>query len=152
MEQEQQQQQQHPAALQLSRYMQLLQLPIAPQLTSPAAAANSLALPDLASPPPAAAAVASAAAGDTLSSSSGPGGLPASYSQLPPLPTNFPPLPKLQQPKIYQEVLPNGLRVSLLEDREVPLIRGTLLMPGGQVRVVCDICSMRSGVPSHQSG
>jgi hypothetical protein len=35
-------------------------------------------------------------------------------------------------------VLPNGLRVSLLEDREVPLIRGTLLMPGGQVRIAYD--------------
>jgi hypothetical protein len=122
--------------------MQLLQLPTAPQLSSAAAAATTgLTQSDVASQP----AAATAAAGDPLSSSSGPGGLPASYSQLPPLPTNFPPLPKLQQPKIYQEVLPNGLRVSLLEDREVPLIRGTLLMPGGQVRV-CLILSVTGSV------
>jgi hypothetical protein len=82
-----------------------------------------------------AAALAAATAGDPLSNTSGPNGLPAVYGELLPLPSTFPDLPKLQQPKIYQEVLPNGLRVSLLEDREVPLIRGSLLMSGGQVRV-----------------
>jgi hypothetical protein len=121
------QQQQEFAGQQLSRSLHLLQLLPAPQLIS---------LDESTSPPLAAAAAAAAAtaADDLLSNSSGPGGLPAVYSQLPPLPTSFPELPKLQQPKIYQEVLPNGLRVSLLEDREVPLIRGSLLMPGGQVR------------------
>jgi hypothetical protein len=31
-----------------------------------------------------------------------------------------------------QVSLPNGLQVYLLEDHEVPLIKGTLLMAGGQ--------------------
>lgn len=34
-----------------------------------------------------------------------------------------------------KQVLPNGLKVFLLEDPEVPLIRGALLMTGGQVDV-----------------
>lgn len=130
------QQQQHPAAQQLMhRHMQLLQLPSAPCLTAPDAAAK---------PPAASLAAAEAAELDPLSSTSGPGGLPAVYGQLPPLPSSFPDLPKQQQPLLYQEVLPNGLRVTLLEDREVPLIRGSLLMPGGQVstcyRSVVDQC------------
>eukprot|EP00878_Enallax_costatus_P020157 GHUV01021290.1.p1 GENE.GHUV01021290.1~~GHUV01021290.1.p1 ORF type:complete len:277 (+),score=71.85 GHUV01021290.1:449-1279(+) len=55
------------------------------------------------------------------------------YSSLPPIPQTFPELPKLKQPQIYQEVLPNGLKVFLLEDKEVPLTRGSILMEGGQV-------------------
>ncbi|KAF6251715.1 Metalloenzyme, LuxS/M16 peptidase-like protein [Scenedesmus sp. NREL 46B-D3] len=121
-------QQQQSAALELYHHLQLLQLPSAPQLLSPPAA--ELPLSDPASPAPAATAAAN---GEPSGSTSGPGDVPATSSQLPPLPTDFPPLPKLQQPKIYQEVLLNGLRVSLLEDREVPLITGSLLMPGGQV-------------------
>lgn len=53
-------------------------------------------------------------------------------ARLPPLPSEFPPLPELQLPQYTLAELPNGLRVFLLEDHEVPLVRGTLLMRGGQ--------------------
>jgi len=49
-----------------------------------------------------------------------------------PLPKDFPPLPPLKLPKMDQITLKNGLRVILLEDREAPLVRGTLFMRGGQ--------------------
>ncbi|EFJ50946.1 hypothetical protein VOLCADRAFT_103741 [Volvox carteri f. nagariensis] len=51
---------------------------------------------------------------------------------LPPLPTEFPPLPELQLPSYTTAKLRNGLRVFLLRDEEVPLVRATLLMRGGQ--------------------
>ncbi len=51
---------------------------------------------------------------------------------LPPLPKDFPPLPPLKLPKMNRITLKNGLRVILLEDREAPLVRGTLFMRGGQ--------------------
>jgi hypothetical protein len=35
------------------------------------------------------------------------------------------------------QVLPNGLRVFVLQDKEVPLIQGSLLMAGGQVTLEC---------------
>ncbi len=35
-------------------------------------------------------------------------------------------------PRLPQEVLPNGLKLFLLVDKEVPLVRGTLLMRGGR--------------------
>ncbi|KAF8071282.1 zinc protease-like protein [Scenedesmus sp. PABB004] len=63
---------------------------------------------------------------------SGPGGLPAIYRRLPPLPATFPPLPRLAQPAIVSRALANGLKVFLVVDREVPLTRGSLLIPGGQ--------------------
>ena len=51
--------------------------------------------------------------------------------RLPPLPSQFQPLPPLPQPA-YQELrLRNGLRVYLVEDHEVPAVRGSLLMRGG---------------------
>lgn len=49
-----------------------------------------------------------------------------------PLPTRFPPLPKLALPPYSVTTLPNGLRLFLLEDHEVPLVRGSLLMRGGE--------------------
>jgi zinc protease len=53
-------------------------------------------------------------------------------ARLPPLPTEFPPLPPLALPKYQQVTLKNGLRVFLLEDHELPVVRGSLLMRGGQ--------------------
>ena len=46
---------------------------------------------------------------------------------LPPLPSSFPPLPPLALPKYKQLTLSNGLRVFLLEDHELPVVRGELL-------------------------
>ncbi len=57
---------------------------------------------------------------------------PDVLDSLPPLPTTFPPLPPLKLPKMDRITLKNGLRVILLEDREAPLVRGTLFMRGGQ--------------------
>ncbi|KAK9863705.1 hypothetical protein WJX84_002328 [Apatococcus fuscideae] len=51
---------------------------------------------------------------------------------LPPLPKDFPPLPNLSLPDTKQVMLPNGLRIFMLEDHEVPVVHGTLLMRGGQ--------------------
>eukprot|EP00879_Flechtneria_rotunda_P031374 GHRR01034267.1.p2 GENE.GHRR01034267.1~~GHRR01034267.1.p2 ORF type:complete len:256 (+),score=91.31 GHRR01034267.1:1329-2096(+) len=74
----------------------------------------------------------------------GSAGLPDVYRRLSPLPTSFPELPKLQEPKIFEEVLPNGLQVFLLEDREVPLTRGSLLVAGGQVSSPADKVGLAS--------
>ncbi|GAB4817295.1 hypothetical protein N2152v2_004341 [Parachlorella kessleri] len=52
--------------------------------------------------------------------------------RLPAPPAEFPPLPPLSMPKYQELVLPNGLRLFLMEDHEVPLVRGSLLMKGGQ--------------------
>ncbi|NJM45534.1 MAG: insulinase family protein [Alkalinema sp. RU_4_3] len=43
----------------------------------------------------------------------------------------FPPLAEVKVPKYDRFVLPNGLIVYLMEDRDLPLISGTLLMHGG---------------------
>ncbi|GMH42121.1 hypothetical protein BSKO_10040 [Bryopsis sp. KO-2023] len=43
----------------------------------------------------------------------------------------FPPLPDLQLPKYEQFVLKNGMKVFLLEDKEVPTVRGKIIMKGG---------------------
>lgn len=51
--------------------------------------------------------------------------------ELPPLPTVFPPLPGLKAPDIEEAVLSNGLRLFLVEDHEVPIVRASLLMRGG---------------------
>lgn len=51
---------------------------------------------------------------------------------LPPLPTEFPPLPEIKLPLIEQVTLSNGLRVFFAEDHELPLVKGTLFMRGGQ--------------------
>ncbi|KAG1669591.1 hypothetical protein FOA52_006364 [Chlamydomonas sp. UWO 241] len=51
---------------------------------------------------------------------------------LPPIPREFAQLREVAQPAFYEETLPNGLRVLLLEDHEVPLVRGTLMMRGGK--------------------
>ena len=41
-------------------------------------------------------------------------------------------VPPHVSPLLSKAVLPNGLRVFLLEDHEVPLVRGTLVMRGGR--------------------
>ncbi|CAI5464826.1 unnamed protein product [Closterium sp. Yama58-4] len=55
----------------------------------------------------------------------------ASTRHLPPIPTAFPPLPDPALPPYEQLVLPNGLRVFLLEDHELGLVGGQLLVKGG---------------------
>ncbi|CAI5490721.1 unnamed protein product [Closterium sp. Naga37s-1] len=55
----------------------------------------------------------------------------ASTRHLPPIPTTFPPLPDPALPPYEQFVLPNGLRVFLLEDHELGLVGGQLLVKGG---------------------
>ncbi|KAL4448464.1 hypothetical protein ABPG75_005683 [Micractinium tetrahymenae] len=55
----------------------------------------------------------------------------AVVARLPPLPTEFPQLPPLALPQYKQVTLKNGLRVFLLEDHELPVVRGSLLMRGG---------------------
>ncbi|CAL5221100.1 g3232 [Coccomyxa viridis] len=52
-------------------------------------------------------------------------------AQLPPIPTEFPELGDLQLPSIEKAVLSNGLRVFLVEDHDVPLVKTTLLFRGG---------------------
>ncbi|CAK0782146.1 hypothetical protein CVIRNUC_005584 [Coccomyxa viridis] len=52
-------------------------------------------------------------------------------SQLPPIPTEFPELEDLQLPSIEKAVLSNGLRVFLVEDHDVPLVKASLLFRGG---------------------
>lgn len=54
-----------------------------------------------------------------------------SSSQLPPLPTSFPLLPDIIVQAPQEVKLDNGLRVFLLEDHEVPLVKATLLIKGG---------------------
>jgi len=45
----------------------------------------------------------------------------------------FPPLKKLEIPDIEQVTLPNGMRLYLLEDRELPLVRGLALVRTGNL-------------------
>ncbi|KAG2498991.1 hypothetical protein HYH03_003177 [Edaphochlamys debaryana] len=69
---------------------------------------------------------------------------PEALSTLPPLPTEFPPLPQLTLPKYTQTTLRNGLRVFLLRDDEVPLVRASLLMRGGQYASLPDKLGLAS--------
>lgn len=124
---------------------------LAKALAAAAASAVLTAAPVL--PAPAAAAAAAAVTAATASSASGtsssatsapladrlldPARLEAVYRSLPP-PLPAAPLADatdadaLPAPDIRRATLPNGLRVLLLEDREVPLVRGGLLLAGGQ--------------------
>jgi zinc protease len=45
----------------------------------------------------------------------------------------FPPLRPVQMPKVDSVTLPNGLRVYLLEDRELPMVNGTALVHTGML-------------------
>lgn len=51
--------------------------------------------------------------------------------ELPPIPTQFPTLKDLTLPNYQKVVLPNGLRVFLLEDHELGLVGGEILVKGG---------------------
>ncbi|KAH8963611.1 hypothetical protein BDL97_04G022700 [Sphagnum fallax] len=52
-------------------------------------------------------------------------------AELPPIPSSFPPLPDVTLPAYEKMVLQNGLRVFLLEDHELGLVGGQLIVRGG---------------------
>src|ERR1019366_4345244 len=52
--------------------------------------------------------------------------VPASYKDL-----KYPTLRQIQLPKIEESTLPNGMKVYLLENHELPIIRGTALIRTG---------------------
>src|SRR5262249_10615416 len=54
--------------------------------------------------------------------------MPPSYTDL-----KFPPLRELKLPKIDETTLPNGMRVYLLEDHNLPTVRGTALVRTGNL-------------------
>ena len=54
--------------------------------------------------------------------------IPPSYKDL-----KFPPLPEVQLPKITEFTLPDGMRVYLLEDHNLPTVRGTALIRTGNL-------------------
>ncbi|GLI58631.1 hypothetical protein VaNZ11_000366 [Volvox africanus] len=111
-----------------------------PPLSTAAAAAALGSLQQQMAPVPAAESSAGAASGALTSNTplAGPGAptirftSPDILDKLPPFPTEFPPLPELKLPQYTTAKLRNGLRVFLLRDDEVPLVRATLLMRGGQ--------------------
>lgn len=53
---------------------------------------------------------------------------PASYKYL-----KYPPLRQIQIPKVDESTLPNGLRIYLLENHELPLVRGLALVRTGNL-------------------
>ena len=53
---------------------------------------------------------------------------PASWKDL-----KFPPLKDVQIPKVDETTLPNGMKIYLLENHELPLIRGTALVRTGNL-------------------
>jgi len=67
--------------------------------------------------------------------------LPLSQTALP-IPTEFPPLPEVQLPAYTTHVLPNGLRVFLLEDHEL----GACAQPSVFAMSQCRRCA---GTPCH---
>lgn len=60
-----------------------------------------------------------------------------SYSQTVPPPSykdlKFPPLKEIQIPKVEESTLPNGLKIYLLENHELPLVRGLALIRTGNL-------------------
>jgi zinc protease len=54
--------------------------------------------------------------------------IPPSYKAL-----KFPPLKEIQIPKVEESTLPNGLKIYLLENHELPLIRGLALVRTGNL-------------------
>ena len=54
--------------------------------------------------------------------------VPASWKDL-----KFPPLKEIQLPKIEETTLPNGMKVYLLENHELPLVSGTALIRTGNL-------------------
>ncbi|HEX4274762.1 MAG TPA: pitrilysin family protein [Bryobacteraceae bacterium] len=53
---------------------------------------------------------------------------PASYKDL-----KYPPLKEIQIPKVAESTLPNGLKIYLLENHELPLVRGLALVRTGNL-------------------
>ncbi|GFR43894.1 hypothetical protein Agub_g5024, partial [Astrephomene gubernaculifera] len=116
--------------------------PLLAATTTPASAATAAALqpPSDASLTPLTTSIAPASSPASISAPSTSSPIPTSLRftgpealhLLPPLPTSFPPLPDLKLPQYTMTTLPNGLRIFLLPDPEVPLVRATLLMRGGQ--------------------
>ncbi len=45
----------------------------------------------------------------------------------------FPPLRQIEIPKIEETTLPNGMKIYLLENHELPLVRGTALIRTGNL-------------------
>ena len=80
---------------------------------------------------------------------------PASYKDL-----KFPPLKEIKIPKIDETTLPNGLKIYLLENHELPTIRGTALIRTGNLFDPADKVGlanltgelMRSGGTAAKSG
>jgi zinc protease len=80
---------------------------------------------------------------------------PASWKDL-----KFPPLKEIQLPKIEETTLANGMKVYLLEDHELPLVRGSALIRTGNLFDPADKVGLasvtgetiRSGGTSKQSG
>lgn len=54
--------------------------------------------------------------------------IPSSYKDL-----KFPPLKQVQIPKVEESTLPNGLKIYLLENHELPLVRGLALVRTGNL-------------------
>src|SRR5579863_5235467 len=54
--------------------------------------------------------------------------IPPSYKDL-----KYPPLREIQIPKVDESTLPNGLKIYLLENHELPLIRGLALVRTGNL-------------------
>lgn len=109
---------------------QALQSPQAPAWQRAAAGALAAALSLQAAAAPS---LAAAAAAEAAAAAAEPAAAAAAPARQPPrLPTAFPPLPPLRLPAYQTATLPSGLRVFLLEDHEVPLVSGTLVMRGGQ--------------------
>jgi zinc protease len=80
---------------------------------------------------------------------------PASWKDL-----KFPPLPEIKLPKIEETTLPNGMKVYLLENHELPLVRGSALIrtgnlfdPAGKVGLASVTGeTMRSGGTTNMTG
>ena len=75
-----------------------------------------------------AAAQAPAAKKSTRKPAAAPASHPASYKDL-----TFPPLRPVEIPKVEQVTLPNGMRLYLLENHELPVISGYALVRTGNL-------------------
>src|ERR1700747_1133934 len=72
----------------------------------------------------------------------------------------YPPLPQVKIPEPATFTLPNGIRLFLLEDHELPLVRGTALVRTGNLfappdkRGLADLTAevMRSGGTKSKTG
>src|ERR1700683_1626968 len=80
---------------------------------------------------------------------------PPSYKDL-----KYPPLREIQIPKVDESTLPNGLKIYLLENHELPLVRGLALVRTGNLFDPADkvglasvaVSLIRSGGTTAKSG